>query len=68
MERMTWKARLKRDINLTSRKYARGTIVVLTKDRVGRTHIEGFKSAIVADKDWEMYWDDFAYNKLLNES
>ena len=65
---MCWQARLKRSVNLVSRSYSSGSVVTLTRNARGQTHIYGFKSAVIADKDWELVWDDHAINKWLNKN
>jgi hypothetical protein len=65
-QRLQWQARLKRDINLTSRKFLAGDVVTLMRGPNGTVHIQHFKSATVADKDWELAWNEKAVAELLD--
>jgi hypothetical protein len=64
---LTWMAILKKDIELVSGRYSAGTIVQLKKDVSGRTHIVGYRSAFMQDDQWEMFWNEPAYQDLINK-
>lgn len=65
---MCWKARLKKPINLVSRSFSTDSVVTLTRNTRGQTHILGFRSAVISDKDWELVWDDRALDRLLKQN
>lgn len=64
---MKWHAILKKDVELLGAKYRAGTMVKLQKDVKGNTHIVGYRSAVVQDDEWEMFWNQPAYEDLLND-
>jgi hypothetical protein len=65
--RLEWQARLKRDIELTSRKFVAGDVVTLVRGPNGTVHIQHFKSATVAPEHWELAWNEKAVEELLNK-
>jgi hypothetical protein len=62
-----FKVRLLRDIKSITKTFPRGTIQHVTKLSGGRLQIEGYSATTLADKDWELYWDEYAIRKILDE-
>jgi hypothetical protein len=64
---LSWQAILKKDISMVSESLPAGTVVRLTKDIRGNTHIVGYRSAVLRDDEWEMFWNEPAYEDLLRK-
>ncbi len=64
---LTWHAVLKKDITLVGEKFTAGTMVKLQRDARGLSHIVGYRSAVLQDEEWEMFWNEPAYQDLLRE-
>jgi hypothetical protein len=65
---LVWRARLKKDIRLTSVVFRKGTIVRLYRNVRGHVHVVGYQAATVADKDWELVWDEHGLQKILQSN
>ena len=65
-DRLRWRARLKKDINLISKVFRRGTVVTLVKNVRGHVHIEGYTAATVTADDWELVIDQHKLDEILS--
>lgn len=65
---LTWQAILRKRVELLGETFTPGTIVRLQKDVNNNIHIVGYRSAVLEDDEWEMFWNQPAYDDLLRGS
>lgn len=62
---MRFRARLLRDILTVTKKFPKGSVQYLVCNG-NRLHIEGYQATTIVDSAWELYWDEYQFNKVRN--
>lgn len=64
---LMFKVRLLRDIESLYSKFPKGSVQTAV-NLGGSVMINGYQNAKLSDKDWELYWDQDALDKMIGET